>query len=195
MNSTLHNIFKDKKLILASGSPRRKELLKGLDIPFTIQTKEVDEVYPQRLQAGAITEYLAKLKAAAFKDLDKNTILITADTIVWMDKKALMKPKDRVEAIEILSKLSNNKHEVFTSVCLKSANKTKIFTAVTEVFFERLSKEEIAYYVDAYEPYDKAGGYGAQDWIGYIGIRKLKGSYFNVMGLPVHNLYKELMNF
>lgn len=195
MYSTLHNIFKDKKLILASGSPRRQELLKGLDIPFTIQTKEVDEIYPQHLQAGAITEYLAALKASAFNDLDKNIILITADTIVWMDEKALMKPKDRVEAIEILGKLSNRKHEVFTSVCLKSVNKTKIFTAVTEVYFEKLSKEEIAYYVDTYKPYDKAGGYGAQDWIGYIGIKELKGSYFNVMGLPVNNLYKELIQF
>jgi len=195
MNSTLYNIFKNKKLILASGSPRRQELLKGLDIPFTIQTKEVKEIYPQQLKAGAITEYLAELKAAAFKDLDENTILITADTIVWMDNKALMKPKDRLEAIEILGNLSDNKHEVFTSVCLKSASKTKIFTAVTEVYFEKLTKEEIAYYVDTYKPYDKAGGYGAQDWIGYIGIKELKGSYFNVMGLPVHNLYKALVNF
>ena len=195
MKSTLFNKLKGKKIILASSSPRRKELLNGLDIPFTIQTKEVDEIYPNELQAGAITAFLAELKATAFMDLDIDTILITADTIVWLDKKALLKPKDREDAIKIISKLSDTKHEVYTSVCLKSKNKMKVITDVTEVYFEKLSKEEITYYVDKYKPYDKAGGYGAQDWIGYMGIKKLKGSYFNVMGLPVHKVYRELMQF
>ena len=195
MKSTLFNKLKGKKVILASASPRRKELLIGLDIPFMIQTKEVDEIYPTELQAGAITEFLAELKAAAFKDLDADTILITADTIVWLDNKALLKPKDREDAIKIISQLSDNKHEVYTSVCLKSKNKMKVITDVTEVSFEKLSQEEISYYVDKYKPYDKAGGYGAQDWIGYMGIKKLKGSYFNVMGLPVHTVYSELMKF
>lgn len=195
MKHILYNKLQGKKLILASGSPRRQELLKGLDIPFTIQTKEVEEVFPTNLKAGAITEYLAELKAAAFENLEENTIIITADTIVWMDGKALMKPTDREDAIEIISKLSDTMHEVFTSVCIKSDSKTSVFTAVTKVYFEKLSKEEIVYYVDNYQPYDKAGAYGAQDWIGYIGIKELKGSYFNVMGLPVHSLYQELMQF
>ncbi len=195
MNNILQQKLKDKRLILASGSPRRKELLKGLDIPFEIETREVEEVYPEHLKAGEITAYLAELKAAAFNDLDTNDVLITADTIVWMDNNALMKPKDREEAIEILEKLSDKKHEVFTSVCIKSIGKTKVFTTVTEVYFEKLNLAEITYYVDTYKPFDKAGAYGAQDWIGYIGIRELKGSYFNVMGLPVHDLYKELLQF
>jgi len=195
MNSPLSNKLKNYKIVLASGSPRRHELLKGLDIPFTIQTKQVDEVYPENLKAGEITEFLAKLKAAAFEGIDANTIIITADTIVWLDNKSVMKPKDRKDAFEIIENLSNKCHEVCTSVCIKSASKSKIFTEVTKVYFEELNKDEIDYYIDTYKPYDKAGAYGAQEWIGYMAIKKLEGSYFNVMGLPVHKLYKELMKF
>ena len=195
MENPLQEKLKATNVILASGSPRRQELLKGLDIPFRIQTKEVDEIYPDNLEAGAITEFLSKLKSAAFTDLEANDILITADTIVWLDGKALMKPVDRDDAIQIIRDLSGKYHEVFTSVCLKSKTKTRVFSDVTKVFFKRLSDAEITYYVDKYQPYDKAGAYGAQDWIGYIAIDKIEGSYYNVMGLPVHKLYKELLIF
>lgn len=195
MNSPLSNKLKNKQIILASGSPRRKELLKGLDIPFTLQTKNIDEVYPKDLEAGEITEFLAELKAEAFEEIDTDTIIITADTIVWLDHKSVMKPKNRNDAMEIIGKLSDKCHEVFTSVCIKSATKSKTFTDVTKVCFEKLSEAEITYYIDTYKPYDKAGAYGAQEWIGYMAIKKLEGSYFNVMGLPVHKLYKELMQF
>ncbi len=195
MKNQLFEKFQNKRIILASGSPRRRDLLKGLDIPFTVETKEVDEVYPEHLVAGEITRHLAKLKADAFVEMDSNTIIITADTIVWLDEKAVMKPRDRGEAIEIIGRLSDKCHKVYTSVFIKSAAKTKMFTDCTKVYFDILSKEEIAYYVDKYQPYDKAGGYGAQDWIGYIAIKKLEGSYFNVMGLPVHKLYRELISF
>lgn len=195
MKSPLSEKLKTKKIILASGSPRRQELLKGLDVPFTIQTKEVDEVYPVHLQAGEITEYLAKLKAEVFSTIDSDTLIITADTIVWQDNKAVMKPKSREDALKIIGNLSNSYHEVYTSVCLKSKDKTRVFTSLTKVHFEKLTLDEISYYIDTYKPFDKAGAYGAQDWIGYIAIKKLEGSYFNVMGLPVHSLYKELMSF
>lgn len=195
MINPLSEKLKTKKIILASGSPRRQELLKGIDIPFIIQTKEVDEVYPDHLQAGEITEYLAKLKADVFSAVDLDTIIITADTIVWQDNKAVMKPKNREDAFKIIGNLSNNYHEVYTSVCIKSKTKTKLFTSLTKVYFEKLTSDEITYYIDTYKPFDKAGAYGAQDWIGFIAIKKLEGSYFNVMGLPVHSLYKELMKF
>lgn len=195
MKSKLSLKFKDKKIVLASGSPRRKELLSGLDIPFIVETKEVNEVYPENLVGREITEHLALLKAEAFTNIDNDTIIITADTIVWHQNKAVMKPKNRREAIEILTSLSDTSHEVYTSVCLKSNKKTQIFSERTKVSFEKLSLDEIEYYIDTYKPYDKAGAYGAQDWIGFIAIKKLEGSYFNVMGLPVHKLYKELVDF
>ena len=130
-----------------------------------------------------------------FTDLNSNDILITADTIVWLNGKALIKPVDRADAIQIISSLSGKSHKVFTSVYLKSTTKIKVFSDVTKVYFKHLSDVEIIYYVDKYQPYDKAGAYGAQDWIGYIAMDKIKGSYYNVMGLPVHKLYKELMEF
>lgn len=191
----LNKKFKNSTIVLASGSPRRKELLAGLDIPFVVETKEVDEIYPTHLQKNEITEYLAQLKSEAFTDLDKNTLVITADTLVWQHNKAVMKPKNRGEALEMLSSLSDTSHEVYTSVCLKSKNKMCVFSDLTTVYFEKLSLGEIEYYVDTYKPYDKAGAYGAQDWIGQVAIKKLEGSYFNVMGLPVHRLYKELLIF
>ena len=195
MQNSLQNKLRKYNLILASGSPRRQELLKGLAIPFSIKTKEIAEIYPKELEGAEISTFLSKLKANAFTDLQKDDLIITADTIVWQNGKALMKPTDKTDAIKILQELSGNQHDVFTSVCLKSVSKTLVFSDVTKVFFKKLTNEEITYYIDQYQPYDKAGAYGAQDWIGYIAIEKLEGSYFNVMGLPVHKLYAALLEF
>ena len=192
---TFNKKFHNKKIILASGSPRRQELLKGLDIDFSIELKEVDEQYPDTLKAQEITEYLAELKSSAFKNIPENTLIITADTIVWQHEKAVMKPANRPEAIAMLTALSGTSHKVYTSVCIRSHDKKVVFSDCTKVYFEELSTEAISYYVDSYKPYDKAGAYGAQDWIGYVGIKRLEGSYFNVMGLPVHKLYKALTDF
>lgn len=180
-------------IILASGSPRRQQFLRDLDIPFTIQLKEVDEIYPQHLQSNEITEYLADLKANAFSELNENDLLITSDTIVWLDNKALGKPKDSEDAFDMLSQLSGKKHQVITSVSIKGKNFQKMISDTTDVYFKELSTEEIDYYINTYQPFDKAGSYGIQEWIGFIGIESIKGSYFNVMGLPVQKLYKELM--
>jgi septum formation protein len=195
MLNSLKKKFKKNTIILASGSPRRQELLKGLDIPFIVETKEIEEVYPKHLKENEITEFLARLKIKAFKDISDDKILITADTIVWHKGKAVMKPRNREEAIQILTSLSNTCHYVYTSVCIKSNTKTRIFSDQTKVCFKKLTEEEISYYIDKYKPYDKAGSYGAQDWIGFIAITKLEGSYFNVMGFPVHKLYQELLDF
>lgn len=188
--------YKNHQLILASKSPRRQELLKSLDIDFKIQVKEVEEVYASNLKAEEITNYLAKLKAAAFEnEIKKNEIVITSDTIVWHHNKPLEKPKNEEEAIKMLQQLSNSSHKVITSVCLKSEFKEHVFFDVTTVYFKQLSLEEITYYVENYKPFDKAGGYGIQEWIGFIGVTKLEGSYYNVMGFPVHKLYEELLKF
>ncbi len=186
--------FKNHKIILASNSPRNQELLKGLDVDFLIETKEVKELYSSDLKHSEITEYLAKLKSDAFHNISENIIIITADTIVWFKDKALEKPKNRNEAIEMIQQLSGNSHQVITSVCIKSSKSQKIITDITKVYFKKLSLNEITYYVDKYKPYDKAGSYGIQEWIGFIGVSKIEGSYFNVMGLPVHKIYQELMN-
>jgi len=195
MQSKLAEKYKDYNIILASGSPRRKELLKGLEIPFTIQTKDVNEIYPENLKEAAITEYLAKLKADAFGNIDDKTLIITADTIVWLDDKPLMKPTDFDDAVKILTELSGKMHWVYTSVCIRTQKAEKIFSETTKVYFDPLTSDEIHYYIEQYKPYDKAGAYGAQDWIGYVAIHKIEGSYFNVMGLPVHRLYREMLNF
>jgi len=192
MSHLLAEKFKDFHIILASGSPRRKELLKGLDLDYTIETKEVDEVYPNHLKEQEITEYLARLKADAFGNIDEHTLIITADTIVWHQNKAVMKPVDDADAVAILKKLSGEMHLVYTSVCLRTQQFEKVFSETTEVYFDPLTDDEIRYYIDQYKPFDKAGAYGAQDWIGYVAINRIVGSYFNVMGLPVHRLYKEL---
>lgn len=189
------NNLKDKNIILASGSPRRQNFLKELGLDFSIQLKEVEETYPKYLKKAAITDYLALKKSKAFTNLNKNDILITADTIVWFKKKALGKPENKEQAIKMLNNLSNNKHTVYTSICLKSKNKTKVFNCQTQVYFNKLSIEDIAFYVEKYKPFDKAGSYGIQEWIGYIGVKKIKGSFFNVMGFPVHKFYKELIRF
>lgn len=192
MSHLLTEKFKDFQIILASGSPRRKELLKGLDLDYTIETKEVDEVYPEHLKEQEITEYLARLKADAFGNIDDHTLIITADTIVWHQNQAVMKPIDDADAVAILKKLSGDMHLVYTSVCLRTQQFEKVFTETTEVYFDPLTDDEIRYYIDTYKPFDKAGAYGAQDWIGYVAVNRIVGSYFNVMGLPVHRLYKEL---
>jgi septum formation protein len=188
--------YKNTSIILASGSPRRQELFKELNLNFSINVKEINEVYDQSLKREAITNYLAQQKALVFeKELNKNDLVITSDTIVWLKNKALEKPNDKEHAIKMLQELSGNTHEVITSVCLKSKFKERVFFDVTKVTFKQLSLEEIQFYVEKHQPFDKAGAYGIQEWIGFIGVTKLEGSYFNVMGLPVHKLYEELLNF
>ena len=181
-------------VILASGSPRRQQFFRDLDIDFSIQLKEIEEIYPENLKGVAITDYLSNLKSDAFSTLNDNDLLITSDTIVWLEGKALGKPKDAKDAFTMLRALSGKKHEVITSVCLKSNSFQKIINDITIVTFKELSDDEIQYYINNYKPFDKAGAYGIQEWIGFIGIEKIEGSYFNVVGLPVHKLYKELMN-
>ena len=189
----LSNKFKNNTIILGSASPRRQELFKELNIPFTIKIKSVEEIYPSNLKGEEITNFLALLKANAFNnDINENDIIITSDTIVWLKDEALEKPKNKAHAIEILQKLSGESHEVITSVCIKTINKLITFSDITIVNFKKLSLEEINYYVENYKPYDKAGAYGIQEWIGFIGVTSIKGSYFNVMGLPVNKLYEEL---
>ena len=180
-------------IILASGSPRRQQFFKDLDIPFRIELREIEEVYPLALKGEQITDYLADLKSKAFEPIKDKELLITSDTIVWCDEQALGKPKTAKEAYEMLRKLSGKKHQVMTSVSIKSSHFQHLINDTTEVYFKDLTDAEIHYYIDTYQPFDKAGSYGIQEWIGFIGIEKIKGSYFNVMGLPVHKLYKELM--
>lgn len=182
-----------KHIILGSKSPRRQEILKDLGLEFEIRTKEVEEIYPPELKREEVPIFLSELKAAAFKDeLKDNDVVITSDTIVCLEDRILGKPANREEAFNMLSDLSGKKHEVITAVCLLSNTKIKTFHVITEVYFKVLSNYEIDYYINKYQPYDKAGGYGIQEWIGYIGIEKIVGSYFNVVGLPVKELYEEL---
>ncbi|KXO00272.1 septum formation inhibitor Maf [Aequorivita aquimaris] len=188
----LREKLKNHNIILASGSPRRQAFFKGLNLDFTIQVKAVDETYPNNLTRSEITDYLSQLKASVFLDLDENDILITSDTIVWKDEKALGKPKDFGEAKEMLQNLSGQMHEVITSVCFTSKEFQKTVNDVTKVWFKKLSDEEIDFYIENYKPFDKAGSYGIQEWIGYIGIEKIEGCYFNVMGLPTRLVYKTL---
>jgi septum formation protein len=190
----LHNKFKNKNIILASGSPRRQELFKELGVNYSIKVKEVDEIYDSTLKKEEITNYLAELKANAFSnEIGNNDIIITADTIVWQNNKALEKPKNKLEAIKMLQQLSGTKHSVFSSICIKNKYLQKVFYDETIVYFKKLSEQELVYYVENYKPFDKAGAYGIQEWIGLIGVTRLEGSYYNVMGLPVHKLYEELM--
>lgn len=183
-------------IILASGSPRRQQFFKEMDLHYTIRLKEIEEIYPEHLQAEEITNFLAELKASAFEnDLKENDVLVTSDTIVWLNGKALGKPKDYEDAFKMLQQLANQTHEVITSVCLKSIDKTEVFHCVTKVTFANLSDEAIKYYLDNYQPFDKAGSYGIQDWIGLIGISKIEGSYTNVVGLPTEMLFQKLMNY
>lgn len=192
----LRDKLKHKNIILASGSPRRQQFFKDLGIDFEIKLKEIDEVYPEQLKAEEITDYLAVLKANAFEgELRNNDVLITSDTIVWLNEKALGKPKNYDDAFKMLADLSNKTHEVITSVCFKTIDKTDVFHDKTKVTFEKLSDESIRYYLDNFKPFDKAGSYGVQEWIGWIGIKKMEGSYANVVGMPVHLVFKKLATF
>jgi septum formation protein len=184
-------------IILASKSPRRYQLIKELGIKFRVVNGiETEEVYPAILKAEQIPVYLARAKAASYQDLIReNTILITADTIVWLNDEVVGKPGDRDDAVRMLSRLSGVMHEVFTGVCIRSANAESVFYAQSKVFFRKILPEEIQYYVDKYRPLDKAGAYGVQEWIGFIGVERIEGSFYNVMGLPVQQLYCELMKF
>ena len=186
--------LKNHRIILASGSPRRQQFLKELELDFEIRLKPVDEIYPEHLQAEAITDYLAELKAAAFvKEIQPKEIIITSDTIVWHNNKALGKPLDKTHAKQMIAGLSNDWHQVISSVCFTTENRqiTKSFT--TKVHFKKLNEAEIDFYVEKYNPIDKAGAYGIQEWIGLIGIDKIEGSYFNVVGLPTHLVYETLI--
>ena len=187
--------LKNYKLILASGSPRRQQFFKDLDLDFEIRLKEIEEIYPNYLKAHEITDYLAVLKANAFEgELNENEILVTSDTIVWHNNKALGKPKDYDDSFQILKTLSNETHEVITSVCFKTSKKSTVFHEITQVTFSILSDESIHYYLKNYQPFDKAGAYGIQEWIGFIGVSKIEGSYANVMGMPTNKVFDYLIN-
>ena len=193
-------MLKDKlsnyKIILASGSPRRQQFFKDLDLEFEIRLKDIEEIYPKNLQGVEITNYLAELKANAFDgEIKADELLVTSDTIVWLNGKALGKPKNYDDAFLILQSLSNETHEVITSVCFKTLEKTETIFDVTKVTFNLLTDDAIRYYLDNYKPFDKAGAYGIQEWIGLTGISKIEGSYTNVVGLPTEKVYRYLMNF
>lgn len=185
------------QIILGSASPRRQDLLKSLGFEFLNKPVKVDETqWPKDLQAQEIPLFLAELKADAYEEeLREDELLITADTIVWCEGKVFNKPGNFAEGKQMLEALSGKMHEVFTAVCLKSANKQTTFFDVSKVYFKKLKSDEIEYYLTNFSPYDKAGGYGVQDWIGYIGIDRIEGSFYNVMGLPVKDLYEELIKF
>lgn len=191
----LQEKFKETKILLASKSPRRQELLQGLNLNFEIVSINSDESFPEILKREQITEYISENKAKAYTHLNSNELLITADTLVWLDGKIMGKPADKSEAFEMIQSMSGKTHEVFTSVTLKSESKIKTFSDVTEVEFDEISSEEINFYIDNYKPFDKAGAYGIQEWIGYAKIKGIRGCYYNVMGLPLPKLYQELLDF
>jgi septum formation protein len=184
-------------LLLGSKSPRRQELLKALGLHYSLVEIEVDEVYPSHLQGAEIARYLCELKADAYGPtlIAPDSILVTADTIVWLDGKYIGKPSGKKEAIEMLKKLSGKQHSVFTGICLRSQTRKTVFHAHTLVKFRELTQDEIEFYIAHHKPYDKAGSYGIQDWIGYIGIIGIEGCYYNVMGFPVQMFYSELEKF
>jgi septum formation protein len=191
----LRNKLQKYHLILASGSPRRQQFFKDLDLDFEIRLKEIEEVFPPQLKAEEITNFLAELKANAFEgELKENEILITSDTIVWHKNRALGKPKEAQDAFDILKSLSNATHEVITSVCFKTNTKTTVLHEITKVTFNELSDEAIYYYIENYKPFDKAGAYGIQEWIGFVGVTKIEGSYANVMGMPTDKVFDYLKN-
>ncbi len=186
--------LRNHHIILASGSPRRHQFFKDLDIPFIIDPRSVKEDYPEYLKGAEITDYLSELKANVFiSELRPQDILITSDTIVWHNEKALGKPTNVSEAFRMLESLSGNTHEVITSVTFTTSSHQRTLNCTTAVTFKHLSNEEIDYYIASYDPLDKAGAYGIQEWIGLIGITKIEGSYFNVVGLPTHLVYKTLL--
>lgn len=193
----LNELIKSKRIILASASPRRKELMEGLGLNFTIDIRNnFQEVVPDGLDVNLVPEYLAKGKSYGFhRELEDDEIIITADTMVLCNGKILGKPSDKENAMQMLKMLQSNTHTVITGVCIRSREKEDSFSVTTKVFFNELSDEELDYYIENYRPYDKAGAYGVQEWIGHIGISRIEGSYFNVMGLPVQRLYTELQKF
>ena len=184
-----------RPLILASSSPRRQYLMKEAGFNFTVEKPDVDESFPAELPSEQVAKYLAEKKAEYFRLAMKNEIVLTADTIVVLEDKILNKPSDRIEAISMLGELSGHTHRVITGVCIMSMENEESFDDTTEVTFQKLTQQEIEFYVDHYKPYDKAGAYGAQDWIGMVAIRKIVGSYFNVMGLPIHKVYQHLISW
>lgn len=189
----LNDKLKDYNIILASASPRRQAFLKSMNIDFEVRLQPVDEVYPNTLKGSEITDYLAKLKSEPFKNqLKDKDILITSDTIVWLDDKPVEKPKDKNDAFRMIKSLSNKTHEVMTSICFTQTTQQKVVNTITKVTFKALTDDEIWYYVNTYKPLDKAGAYGIQEWIGAIAITNIEGSYNNVVGLPTHLLYETL---
>ncbi len=191
----LNEKLKNYNIILASGSPRRQAFLKSMNIDFEVRLQPVDEIYPNELKGTEITDYLAKLKAEAFKKhLKAKDILITSDTIVWLDGKAIEKPKNEDDAFRMIKSLSNKTHNVMTSICFTQRSNQRLVNTTTQVTFKALTDEEIWYYIRTFKPLDKAGAYGIQEWIGAIGITNIEGSYNNVVGLPTHLLYETLIN-
>ena len=193
----LHERLQPYRLLLASQSPRRRELIAGSGIPFTLTEKyECEEHYPATLPAEEVPAYLSRLKSESYPTpLQPNDILLTADTVVILEGEVLGKPKDREDALRMVARLAGNRHTVVTGVTLRTCNRIETFSAESDVWFRPLSEEEIAYYVDTYRPFDKAGSYGIQEWIGYVGIERIDGSFYNVMGLPIQRLYVELEKF
>lgn len=177
--------FSNYDIILASNSPRRQQFLKEIGLDFRIKTHSIEEVFPEELKAAEISDYLVKLKAEPFKSLTEKQLVITADTIVWHNNQCLGKPKDRAEAVKMLQQLSGEAHQVVTSVAFTQADQQKVIHQVSTVYFKALTAAEIDYYIDNYQPFDKAGAYGIQEWIGTVGIEKIEGSYTNIVGLPV----------
>ena len=192
----LSDLLKDKIIVLGSASPRRETLLRAIINDFEIKVSDLDEEYPKNLKEKEISEFLAIQKSDVLSiKIKKNEILITADTIVIKGDQILNKPKNKTQAKEMLVFLSDSDHKVITSVCLRDQQKKLVFSSITKVFFKPLSEAEINYYVEEYKPLDKAGSYGIQEWIGLIGITKIEGSYFNVVGLPIEKLYQKLIQF
>lgn len=193
----LHEKLQPYRLLLASQSPRRRELIAGSGIPFTLTEKYAcEEHYPATLAAEEVPAYLSRLKSEAYPTpLQPNDILLTADTVVILEGEVLGKPKDREDALRMVARLAGNRHTVVTGVTLRTSERIETFSAESDVWFRALSEEEIAYYVDTYHPFDKAGSYGIQEWIGYVGIERIDGSFYNVMGLPIQRLYVELEKF
>ena len=188
--------LRGKSLILASKSPRRQDLLKGLEVEFEIRARDVDESWPPDMDLTQVAEFVAGKKADVFQDeLQPHEVLITSDTTVYLQGRILEKPHDRAHALEMLTAMNGQTHTVYTGVCVSTTNKRVAFTDATHVTFAQLTAEELEHYIDTYKPYDKAGAYGAQEFMGYVGIEKLEGSYFNVMGLPLHRLYQVLKGF
>lgn len=190
----LHKEFQSFDIVLASGSPRRQELLKAMGIPHRIEVRKINEVYPEHLKAHEITDFLARKKAEAFDKIDANQIIITSDTIVWFNDKPIEKPRNRQHAIEMLESLSGQMHEVFTSVCFKTLKATLVVNDCTQVWINPISRSELEYYVDHHHPMDKAGSYGIQDFFGYIAVDRIEGCYYNVMGLPTRLVYQNLVS-